>query len=112
MSENKTNEKPAVKQEAKISQSDIEAGINPHVAAIIKIQSERGDEVKWDKSAHISLICRIAVDCGLAETEKSNFAQFLSEAGIGGNQSQFLQSKYLKDKLPKHATRKQLVEAY
>lgn len=99
-------------KEQKISQADIEAGINPHVAEIIRIQSERGGEVKWDKNAHISLICRIAVDCGLDEADKVNFAQFMAEAGVGGNQSQFLQSKYLKDKLPKHATRKQMVEAY
>lgn len=105
MSENKTKEQ-------KISQSDIEAGITPHVDAIIKIQSERGGEVKWDKSAHISLICRIAVDCGLEKENVQSFSQFLAESGIGGNQSQFLQSKFLKDKMPKHATRKQLVEAY
>jgi hypothetical protein len=109
MSENKTN--PA-KPEAKISQSDIEAGITPHVDAIIKIQSDRGDSPKWDKSAHVSLIARIAVDCGLPEDAKNDFVQFMAEAGVGGNQSQFLQSKYLKDKLPKHSTRKQLVEAY
>lgn len=106
MSENKT------KAEQKITQADIEAGINPHVDAIIKIQSERGGEVKWDKSAHISLICRLAEDCGLPAESKKDFAQFLSESGIGGNQSQFLQSKFLKDKLPEKTTRKQLVEAY
>jgi hypothetical protein len=105
MSENKT-------KEAKISEADITAGITPHVDAILEIQSKRGDSPKWDKSAHISLIARIAVDCGLPEDAKADFAQFMAEAGIGGNQSQFLQSKYLKDKLPKTATRKQLVEAY
>jgi hypothetical protein len=105
MSENKT-------KEAVITQADIEAAITNNVADILKIQADRGDGLKWDKNAHISLIVRLAIDSGLPEDARKDFALMLAESGVGGNQSQFLQSKYLKDKLPKTATRKQMVEAY
>jgi hypothetical protein len=105
MSENKTKEQ-------RLTDDEISAAIAHNVDEILTVQSERQEPAHWDKTAHVSLIVRLAVDAGLPATAKNDFAQYLAESGVGGNQSQFLQSKYLKDKLPKHATRKQLVEAY
>lgn len=97
-------------KEAILSQEDCEKTI---VEAVNEILSQQGEKKEWGISEHLALICKVAqASTSIEKAEFADFKMLLRQAGLGGNQSQFRQSKFLKDKLPKEAKRAEALKAY
>lgn len=99
-----------VKQAMGLPQADAEAIV---VEAVGEILAQQGEKKEWGIAEHLALICKVAAaSTSIEKAEFADFKSLLRIAGIGGNQSQFRQSKFLKDKLPIEPKRADMLKAY
>lgn len=100
------------KMEMVISEADAKALIQSCADSILAKMSERGEVLQWGTQQHNSLLYRLAVALGMPETAMKDFMVIMAISGVGGNASQFRQSKFVVDKLPKTTQRKAILDAY
>lgn len=91
-----------------LSESEAEALIQ---AGVNKILFQQGEQKEWGIAEHLNLVFKVAQENGLPDEAKKDFILCLRQAGLGGNQSQFRQGKFLKGKLPE-AKRTTMLKAY
>ena len=94
-----------------ITDEAIAGGLNSNIDAIL---AKQADVKSWGTDEHIHLLYLVACDHGLPDDKqtRADLKAHLRTAGLGGNSSQFRQSKFLKDKLPKVETRKEKLSKY
>lgn len=109
--ERKSDMSEETKIEAKaqgLSEAEADATITSCVA---KILYQQGEQKEWGISEHLTLLWKIAQELGMDDEAKKDFFILMRSSGLGGNQSQFRQSKFLKGKLPENK-RTQALKAY
>lgn len=95
-----------------LSDTECEQTINANVKSILEKQGKPAGQGEWGIDEHLELIFKVAQDCGMDAEARQDFRALLRVAGLGGNQSQFRQSKFLKGKIPEQTKRATLLSKY
>lgn len=95
-----------------LNETECEAAIKANVKAILEKQGKEAGKGEWGVDEHLELIFKVAQDCGMDAEARGDFRAMLKQAGLGGNQSQFRQSKFLKGLIPEQAKRATLLSKY
>lgn len=95
-----------------LSETECEQTIHANVKAILTKQGKTEGQGEWGIDEHLELLFMVAQDCGLDVEARQDFRAILRIAGVGGNQSQFRQSKFLKGRIPAESKRKEMLSKY